>query len=201
MSASKPQSDEELMRPAPSWVPSPLRGEPSDRLTIRRLLLLTAGIAVGLSLFAPQLNEGNLANTEWWRITANAVVIGLALPAPLFCIPGAFRNRSLGPGGLFALAVGLGIFLMLPPAVLEWVARDTSSSNQRNTAAACLYYVLPLMGLWYLLAALVAGYASRRLFRPTTSWTERYGFFLALLWSPLGLWQVVDIYREVLHLG
>ena len=57
----------------------------SDRLTIRRLLLLTAGVAVGLTLFAPRFEEGGFADFEQWCAVANAAIIGLALPAPLFC--------------------------------------------------------------------------------------------------------------------
>jgi hypothetical protein len=193
------QRDEKRVHAASAAAPSPSLEEPSDRLTIRRLLILTAGVAVGLALFAPHFSAGDLADAGQWRAVVNAVIIGLALPAPLFCIPRAFRNRGLGAGGLFALAVGLGVWLLLPAAVVEWLARNASPSNQRNMTGACLYNVLPLMGFWYLLAALTAGHAGRRLYSRTTPWTERYGFFLSLLWSPLGVWLLVDIYRDVLH--
>jgi hypothetical protein len=122
----------------------------------------------------------------------------LTLPAPLFGIARVFKNRSLGAGGLFALAIGLGVWLMLPAAVIECLARVRTPGNERNEAAGCLYFVMPMMGLWYLLAGLVSGHIGRRLFSPTTPWIDRYGFFLALLWSPLGAWHVVDVYGNVL---
>ncbi len=168
-----------------------------DRLTIRRLLILTAGIAVGLSLFAPHFDESGRSGADAWRELANAVIIGLALPAPLFCIPRAFSSHRLGTGGLFALATGLGIWLLLPAAVLEWINSNVSHKSNQGVTASCLYIVLPLTGLWYLLAAMIIGYAARKQMSLTT-WTDRYGLFLAFLWSPLGIWTLVDIYRDVL---
>jgi len=170
--------------------------EPGDRLTIRRMLLLIAGVALGLVIFAPNFDDGDLQNVEKWRYTANAIIIGMAIPAPLFCIGRVIRNRPLAAGGLFALAAGLGVWLLLPAAVAECLARHAGIN--RGTTVSCLYWVLPLMGLWYFLAALVSGHVSRELFRAATSWTERYGLFLALAWSPLGVWMLVDIYREAL---
>jgi hypothetical protein len=151
-----------------------------------------------LEIFAPPLSQSDLADTATWRVLANAVIIGMALPAPLFCLARGRGNSRLGAGGMFALAAGLGVLLLLPPAVIEWLARTTPPRNNHIEAAACLYFVLPPMGLWYLLAALAGGHAGRRLFSRTTPWIERYGFLLAFLWSPLGVWQLVDIYRDAL---
>ena len=82
---------------------------------------------------------------------------------------------------------------------MEWFARHATPPTDRNMTAGCLYNVLPLMGLWNLLAALVAASAVRRELVPKMSWTERYGLFLSLAWSPLGVWMLVDIYRDVLR--
>jgi len=123
---------------------------------------------------------------------ANAVLIGLALPAPLFMVRPRRRDaRPLGFGSLFALVAGLGALLMLPPAL---AARLKSS---QGGAVVCLAYVLPLMGLWFILAALLSGQI-RSLFRADTPWRERYGALLALLWSPLGAWHLYGFYSEVL---
>ena len=187
----------------PRSSPSPLADtsaggvELDDRLTIRRMLLLMAGIAVGLVVFAPRFGEGEIADVEKWRYTANAIVIGLAIAAPLVCIRRVIRKRPLAAGGLFALAAGLGVWLLLPAAVAEFVARQ--GGNDRGTTVSCLYWVMPLMGLWYLLAALVSGHVARKLFTPSTPWVERYGLCLAFLWSPLGVWMLIDIYRDVLR--
>jgi hypothetical protein len=169
-----------------------------DRLTIRRLMLLTAGVAVGLTIFSPPLKEMNPGSADDWRVLWNALAVGLAAPAPLFCTAVGFRNGRLGFGGMFALAAGLGVWLLLPPAIIEWLGRNASPRVDIDQAVFCLFFVLPSMGLWYLLAAFVGGQVGRRLFSRSTPWTDKYGFFLALLWSPLGAWQLVEIYRNVL---
>jgi hypothetical protein len=186
-----------LKQPAPTPEPPSSTDERPDRLTIGRMLLLTAGIALGLALFAPRLAPGDLASADRWRETAFAVIAGLTIPAPLFAIRRRLRNTSLGAGGLFALAIGLGVWLLLPAAAIEYVARLRTGSDG-NEVASCLYFVMPMIGLWYLVAGLVSGAINRRLFSPTTSWIDRFGFLLALLWSPLGAWHVVDVYRAVL---
>jgi hypothetical protein len=37
----------------------------------------------------------------------------------------------------------------------------------------------------------------RALFEADTPWTERYGTFLPLAWSPLGAWHLYRFYAEV----
>jgi hypothetical protein len=152
-----------------------------------------------LAVFAPKVGEANLGDPGLWRQLAQAVAIGLAIPAPLICLPRAFRNGRLGPGGLFALAAGLGALVLLPAAVIECLARHAAPNNDHAQTSFCLGLALSLFGLWYLLAALVAGHAGGHLFNRNTAWTERYGFLLALVWSPLGTWWVFDIYSEVMR--
>ena len=182
---------------APDKPNRPAETEPSagaspkpDRLTIRRLLLLTAGVAIGLAVFSPQADDP--WNIEYWQALAHAFVTGLALPAPLFaCRPGRWRKRPLGPGGLFALTAGLGALLMLPPVAMETVVQ-----REPAAATACLFYVLPMAASWYLLAAALAGHLGRRLFHAETPWVERYGMLLAALWAPLGIWHLINFYLE-----
>jgi hypothetical protein len=58
---------------------------------------------------------------------------------------------------------------------------------------------MPLVAAWFLLGALLTQQINRRLFDGAeTPWTERYGYFLALLWSPLGLFHVFQFYRQAL---
>jgi len=162
-----------------------------DQLTIRRLLILTAGLAAGLGIFAPQVEQPPaIGEPDWWISLSNAVLIGLALPGPLFTVRLPWRKaQPLGIGGLFALVAGLGALLMLPPAL---VAR---LSSQQAGAVFCLAYALPLMGLWFVLAGLLSGQATS-LFKRDTPWTERYGALLALSWSPLGAWHLYHFYAE-----
>jgi hypothetical protein len=168
------------------------RSPSRDRLTILRVLLLTAGVAAGVQVFAPPVEEDSFGKSEWWLMLANAVVIGLSLPAPLFTL--RFRRverPETGFGALFALMASLGVILLLPPAIVERLA-----SGSKGEVQFCLYYVLPLSGLWFVLAILLTG-GARKMWRKTESpWTERYGFFLAMLWSPLGIWHTVHFYIE-----
>jgi hypothetical protein len=189
-------TDADAVQPTEPQGHAPLAADDDqrDRLTILRLLLLTAGVAVGLVIFAPRITEAYATDTDQWRGLASAVIIGLGLPAPLFCVRRPLRGRQLGAGGLFALTAGLGSLVILPAAVIAMIA----NGEPKGMPVVCPYYCLPLVGLWYLLAALLSGHAGRHLFRPETPWTERYGFLLALLWSPLGVWVLVDIYRDVL---
>ena len=170
---------------------------PTDRLTIARLLALTAGVAAGLTIFFPNLGDEGPGDLEDLMMLATAAILGLTLPAPWFCIRQTVRGGRLGPGGMFALASGMGVLLLLPAGIIERMARVTAPYRDEGTAITCLYWVLSSMGLWYLLAAVVSGDA-RRLFRSETPWTERYGFVLALLWSPLGVLLLYDIYHGLL---
>ena len=168
----------------------------SDRLTIGRLMLLTAGVAFGLSIFMPggKIESQDLSG---WAAIYSSAICGLALPAPLFCLSKAWRKQPLGAGGLFALVAGLAVVMFAPAAIVEWVGRQMTPTNNRNDTIACLYFLMPLMALWHTVAACATGYVTR-LFKRDTPWTERYGLVLALLWTPIGAWHFVAIYRDAL---
>lgn len=158
-----------------------------DRLTIARVLALTAGMALGLGALTAEGNED-----EFWLYLGNAAVAGLSLPAPWLLLVRRGQNRTeLSAAQIYLLTVGLGVWTMLPPAVIG------RFSDQRTTSVACLFYVLPLVGLWFLFASLLARDLPHRLVAPATPWTERYAYCLALLWSPLGAWHLFQFYREV----
>jgi hypothetical protein len=167
---------------------TPPQDEP-DRLTIRRLLVLTAGVAIGVTVFSPKGEDPS--TVEYWLRMAHAFVAGLALPAPLFSLRFGRHRRELGAGGLFALMSGLGTLLMLPP-----VAAETLLQRGPASATVCFFYVLPMAASWYMLAAILSGSIGRKLFHAATPWVERYGFLLAALWSPLGVWELVNFYLE-----
>jgi hypothetical protein len=160
----------------------------TDRLTIRRMLILIAGIGAGLAIGTPQPFEpGNL---DHWRGLLTVIVMGLSLTGPVFIF--ADRRTPLRWGGLFWFAQGLGVWLLLPPIITE-----RFKSGIRISPLLCLMYVLPLMGLWFTLAALVSGQLRRRQFR-RLPWRERFGALLAMLWTPLGVWVVGEFYYDAL---
>jgi uncharacterized YccA/Bax inhibitor family protein len=167
------------------------RSDPRDRLTILRLLALTAGVAVGITVFAPD----KPGRAQDWLDLAHAVIIGLSLPAPFFIL--RFRRMTsaeFGPGVMFALMSSFGVLLMLPPAIVVRATPRPSSFDLSPSVTGCLYFVLPLMSLWFVLACVLTGGARRAVLGSKTPWTERYGFFLAVVWSPLGIWHTYVFY-------
>ena len=165
---------------------------PRDALTIGRMLLLTAGLAIGLGVFSPPMNATLFGDVNGILFFYNGVLLGLALPAPIILVGQRLRKGpAAGPGGLLALTLGLGVLLMLPPAL---AVRLGSSGGEATII--CLFYVMPLVSAWYLLATILAGQLRRSLFRRSTPWTERYGFFLAAGWTPLGVWWLLRFYWD-----
>ena len=164
-----------------------------DKLTIGRLMVLMAGLGIGLVAFMPRDGSFDLASVDRWRELASASLIGFSLPGVLY----ATRRRGRGPvglGGLLWLTLSLGTLLMLPPAVAGPLLHDGTMGS--NSAGMCLFYVLPLLSLWFLLAALIAGRLGRRHIRGRAAWTDRFGLYLGLAWSVLGAWLLVDFYRD-----
>lgn len=164
-----------------------------DRLTIGRLMLLTAGVAISLGILPLKVAASELVKVEFWLSLSTALLAGLSLPAPWFTLRHRGR-QTLGPGGLFALTVGLGTLLLLIPVGIGRIR----GSGQVDTPAGCMMYCMPLVSVWYVLAAAFSGHIGRRLFHPNTPWTERYGFLLAALWTPWGVWHLVTMYLDVL---
>jgi hypothetical protein len=154
-----------------------------DRFTLWRLIVLVTCEAMVFGLFADDIDTGD-AWTDFFRAWSSIALLGLSMPGPLFAVGRRWAGQRLGPGALLWLSLGLGFLLMLPPAVKD------------GEALSCLYYVLPLMSLWFVLAAAVGGRMRLKYLGPRTAWTERFGFYLGLLWSPLGVWLLWDFYRD-----
>ena len=161
----------------------------TDRLTIFRMLVITAGIAVGLVVFSPEVDPNDKApyNIDYFRALAVAPLIGACLPAGFFAFGLRRRARSqLGPGGLLALAMTCGVLLLLPPSIAE---------NKNGMGETCLRVTLPLMSLWYLVALVAAGQLNRETLTGGLPWSERYPLYLAIAWLPEACWLLWDIYE------
>lgn len=165
-----------------------------DRLTIWKLLWLTAGVGVGLSCFCPPLGKFAWNNAADWRIVLNGILSGLSLAAVGFGLNLRLRGKRLGFGGLFGLMSGLGALLLLPPMLIVGEGKAIGD----RVAFMCLVYMMPLMALWFLLAVAVGGRLNRRIWSASMPWTEKFGYLLAIAWTPLGVWMMVDIYRDSL---
>jgi uncharacterized membrane protein YhaH (DUF805 family) len=172
----------------------PMRRVPviRDRLTIFRILVIVTALAIGIALYLPNTIE--LAEVDSWRWLATTFMIGLSLAGPVFAFSRR-RSHRLGASGLLALTLGLGVLVMMPPAIMIRCYKGEGHIEQ-SAVAVCLFYSMPMMSLWYLLAMTAGGRLTRRSFSRATPWSERYGLFLALLWSPLGMWVLWDCYSE-----
>ena len=65
-----------------------------------------------------------------------------------------------------------------------------------GSAGACLFYVLPLLGFWFTLSATMTGQLRWRHLRAEEAWTDRFGVYLGLAWTVLGIWITYDFYWE-----
>lgn len=175
-------------------VPRAIRREPvvRDRLTILRMLVIVTTIAIGVAVYGPERSKFDPEKIESWRFFYTSLLLGMSLAGPMFALVRR-RNYRLGAGGLLALTLGLGALVMMPPAIMM---RSRNGSVENSTAFFCLYYCMPLMTLWYLAAMAAGGRLSRRSLSRVAPWSERYGLILALLWSPLGLWLLWEVYCE-----
>jgi hypothetical protein len=165
---------------------------PGDQLTIARLMVLTAGVAVGLGCFAPRLDEFDYREVEKWRGLASALLIGVSLPGVFYNL--RRRSRRLAAGGLLWLTLSLGVWILLPPAIAAPLLHAKPMGEA--SVVMCLYYVLPLFSFWFLLAAWLGGRLPRRSLGKRSAWADRFGIYLGLAWSILGCWHIFDFYWE-----
>jgi Mn2+/Fe2+ NRAMP family transporter len=180
----------------PPTPPSPLAvpTEPGrDRLTIARLMVLTAGVAIGLTLFRENKSI-DLASVDWWRATVTAALIGCSLPGAFYTTHWRQPGGQAGLGSLLWLALSLGGLLMIPPVVGATFVHSNELGS--NSAGMCLYYTMPLASLWFVLAAAMGGRLASGSTASEPRWSNWFGWRLGLLWSALGLWLLVDFYRE-----
>ena len=163
-----------------------------DRLTLGRLLILVAGVLVGLRLFLEPMNENPNYDGEYFRILYTGPLVGLSLTGPVILLANFRRVRPFGAGRLLWFTQGIGVWLLLPPAV----ANVVDGGGKGDLAQACLYYCLPFVGLWFLLAAAVGGHLTRSQWRRSAPWTERFGLYLGFAWIPLSIWVLWDVYHN-----
>lgn len=161
----------------------------TDRLTVFRMLAITAGIAIGLVVFSPKIDPADKSpyDVDYFRNLAAAPIIGACLPAGFFALGWRRRSRAkLGPGGLLALTMTCGVLLLLPPAAM---------TGDDGMGFICLRITLPLMSLWYLVALAAAGQLNRETLTGGLPWSERYPLYLAIAWVPEACWLLWDIYE------
>ncbi len=152
-----------------------------DVFTLSRLLVLVAGVSVGLAAYGNLGPPPALAELgDFVRIAWSAVLHGLSLPAPWFVVRQAMRKRPITLGAYGWLTYGLGAWIMLPLAL--------HSGGDIHT---CLHYVMSLGGFFYTLAGIITRQVR---LRHSLGWTERMGWLVLCGWFPLGLSLTWDLY-------
>lgn len=160
----------------------------ADRLTIGRLLLMTAGIAAGLALFLDPTTL-SLDNGEHVRMIFNAPLLGASLPGAWFVLSDRRARRRMGIGGWMALSTSLGVILLAPAAAMV-------RFGGRGPALGCIHYMIPLGMLYLLLSGVVTGRIRRRSFGRRATFADRYGLWLGTLFAPIALSILWEIYSE-----
>lgn len=175
------------------------------RPTIGELMILIAGVGVGLTVALPIFrDEPSLG--EAFLVVAGAMLGGASLVGVPLLLWERWRGdrKRFGPGRLMWFAHGTAAWLLWPPIIL---GRHSSARGQNppivdpSAAEICFFYGTPLMAVYVTASLLAGGWLRRRRRgnrRPATPipWRERFGLLLGMGWAVLGLYVLSMIYRS-----
>lgn len=162
-----------------------------DRLTLRRLMLLIAGVAVGFWLI--ETEKFDPYEVDHYRRVAWVMGFGCSLAGPWIVTAQARRGAALAVAAYFWLMTGVGSWIFVPGLIYARFA-----GGNADPFKACLLYAQLLPALWLVVSiALVSPRMFTNLWRPGP-WIERCGLALAVYWAPNGAWLVLDLYRDLL---
>lgn len=165
-----------------------------DRLTVWELMVLIAGVAIGLwTLLGTTWDSGD---NDAWTLLIVAVLGGLSVVGPPLLIWERRRTRRpFTPGRFLWFTQGTAAWLLWPP-VMYLRARGKDAEVAQGTAGMCFFYGTPLMAVYVTISLLVGGRLRRKHWRRARSWRERFGLLLALGWACTGVYLLAKIYRE-----
>jgi hypothetical protein len=168
---------------------------PDKRLTIRDLLLLVVGVALGLWLFADRIRSV-LAGDESAAWIVVAFLGGLSCVGPPLLLGRRHRLRArLRLGELLWFCQGTASWLLWPPIIAHRIRGRPAGDSM---AAICYFYGTPLMAVYVTTSLLAGGWIRPRRGR-RRPWRESFGLLLALAWACTGLYILSAIYREELR--
>ncbi len=171
----------------------------SDRLHVGVIMLLVAGVALGLWLILDEFRMEFREDDPERRKMAILLLLtftlgGLSIIGPPLLLLTA-RRRPWGAGRFLWFAHGTAAWLLWPPVVYQR-ARGVAGRNQ-SMSEACFFYGTPLMAVYVTLSLLAAGHfrrsRRRRIYR---SWQEIFGLLLGLIWACTGLYLISMFYRS-----
>jgi hypothetical protein len=165
------------------------------RLTILDLVLLIAGLAVGVWL-AMGVSEGRPPETvEQWVTCVLYVLGGVSTIGPPLLLRERLRHhRRLRPGELLWFCQGTAAWLLWPPVIVRHVRAKPGEIS--GAAAICYVYGTPLMAVYVTVALFAGGWLPLRRRRYPRNWTESFGLILGLIWACTGLYSLWLIYHD-----
>jgi hypothetical protein len=168
-------------------------------MSILHLMLMIAGMALGLWLVQPNLREqppemGQLGSLT--LLLGTAILGGVSLVGPLLLL--GRREGPWGAGRLLWFATGTAAWLLWPPVIYR---RARGGDFDDSMSGMCFAYGTPLMAL-YVTAALLAGgwlRKNRRRRLARRSWHESFGLLLGLAWACLGGYVLIMFWGDELR--
>lgn len=166
------------------------------RLALWELLVLLAGVASGLALFAKELKEST--QDSGWFLWIIAVLGGYSLVGPPLLLWERRRSKAVWRAGrIHWFSQGTAAWLMWPPMV---ATRLRGEGIGNSSTGICYFYGTPLMALYVTLALLAGGWIRPRRGRwrrwRRYSWREQFGLLLGLAWACTGLYLLATLYRR-----
>lgn len=169
-----------------------------QQLTLLELMLVIAGIALGLWLVLNDVREpADKSDPPFanWVIGLVGVLGGIATLGPVLLLLERLKTRERwGPGKILWFSQGMASWLLWPPVLYH---RAVKGDLEQSSVWVCYFYGTPLMAIYVTAALLAGGWFRRRgrRFR-RLSWREQFGLILNLLWATTGFYVLYLIYRE-----
>ncbi len=170
----------------------------AQQLTLQELMLLIAGIALGLWVVIDGLREAAGQSDPpflKWMFGLVGVLGGVAALGPVLLLIERLKTRERwGPGKVLWFSQGMASWLLWPPVLYH---RAVKGNLDQSTAWVCYFYGTPLMAIYVTAALLAGGWLRRRgrRFR-RLSWREQFGLIMNLLWATTGFYVLYLIYRD-----
>ena len=174
-----------------------------QRFRLGEAMLLVAGVALGLWLVIPDIQERSNRMSpmpDQVMLGVVAVLGGLSLVGVPLLLHERFRGRARlwGAGKVLWFSGGLAAWLMWPPVVIR---RVQGGKYGDSMTGVCFVYGTPLMAVWMVVALLAGGWLRKKHRRRAAarSWRERFGLLLGLAWACTGLYILFLLYSEDLR--
>jgi hypothetical protein len=169
---------------------------PRSRITVFEVMVLIAGLAVGLWIILPQFRAPEaMGSPDAWMGVIPFTLGGFALVGLPMLLWERRRTRvRWGAGRFLWCTQGTAAWLLWPPVIY---VRAKEGNINRSMGANCYLYGTPLMAV-YVLSALVLGgwFRKRRRRAMRMSWREQFGMGMALVWACFGLYLLSIFYRD-----